>query len=350
MSRDKKLDNIFPISGKFAKGHLQITFSDLIHFKDWVDKEKEGWRKFSISSNNLRHGYQKVLQILETLSVRYESLEKEDIQNLFSEYLPLRNDSEVLFDYIASEQPDVFHFTLNHLMQSGDDNHQVSPNAMLAKTYAAIYKVTASLPDGLLKTVRHVQQENATLSIQQRDTTKELQSNTAKLSTLSKNLALQAPKEYWTKRADEAKENYKLKNRLWTLWVITCIFAAIVISSLGSKILIPQHQTTGDWLGIVSLISHFFMLTTAIGFIVWFSRTLLRDARLNQHLYYDANERVTMLETFVAMKEFGLKDEDTQLILAALFRPVSVGGLDDGGPTLFYELLLKNINPKLPTN
>jgi hypothetical protein len=103
--------------------------------------------------------------------------------------------------------------------------------------------------------------------------------------------------------------------------------------------------TLGEHLPLAALFKAgaFAILTTSIAF--WIGRVLLRIYLSNQHLATDAEERMTMVMTFLAMaRKKVLADTDRPLILAPLFRPGSDGIVkDDTSPDTALAALLGNL-------
>ena len=63
----------------------------------------------------------------------------------------------------------------------------------------------------------------------------------------------------------------------------------------------------------------------------------------NVHLHTDAKERVTMVQTYLALLRRGkITKDDERLILQTLFRPTSTGIMkDDGVPLTALEAISK---------
>ena len=78
-------------------------------------------------------------------------------------------------------------------------------------------------------------------------------------------------------------------------------------------------------------------------FGIWLTRLFAKIFISNLHLRMDADERVTMFQTYFALLENGegLNDDDRELILQALFRPTSTGFVKDDGPASIPETLVK---------
>ena len=58
---------------------------------------------------------------------------------------------------------------------------------------------------------------------------------------------------------------------------------------------------------------------------IWALRVLVRLFLTNAHLQSDADERVTMVKTFLAMKnDEAVKSEELKIVLQAIFRPAAI--------------------------
>jgi hypothetical protein len=145
-------------------------------------------------------------------------------------------------------------------------------------------------------------------------------------------MALKAPVDYWTKKQNEHARKVSLF-RNWVigvgilggaglLWAVHHIFAA------DNKI---DYWKIG-----------FFILLGTLFF--WTMRVLVKLLLSNIHLEGDANERVVMSQTYLALlrEQSGLNDNDKKLILSSLFRPGTSGIVgDDGIPPGIYDMVSK---------
>jgi hypothetical protein len=81
-----------------------------------------------------------------------------------------------------------------------------------------------------------------------------------------------------------------------------------------------------------------------------FLETLGRLFSENVQILREAEERVTMIKTFLAMMRDGkdgqaiVNDNDRILILRSLFRPSAVTGVDDSPPMPLYDIVNKKIS------
>ena len=78
---------------------------------------------------------------------------------------------------------------------------------------------------------------------------------------------------------------------------------------------------------------------------IWVVRLVIRMWLSHAHLATDADERVTMVQTYLALLEDGkmTKDEDRALVLTPLFRPAADGLVkDEGLPHPMLEMLTRS--------
>jgi hypothetical protein len=151
--------------------------------------------------------------------------------------------------------------------------------------------------------------------------------------TYDEKLALSAPGRYWSKkRIAHEKLSWGFGITAGLLFLIIALFVPLEIHSLlgdaGDAARIPYWR-----IGVLVVFS-----TLAI----WILRIVVRLFLSHIHLESDAAERITMLHTYLALlrKEGGLGQDDTRLILDALFRPSSDGIVrDDSAPPGVYEFL-----------
>ena len=145
--------------------------------------------------------------------------------------------------------------------------------------------------------------------------------------TYDEKLALQSSVTYWGKKAKTHKTNSK--------WFGGIFFGVSIVGSISLAKFVYDiflHIEKPEYWQIAIL-----GILTTIG--VWILRLLSRIFLSNMHLGNEANERVTMIKTYLALLREGQgpKPEDRQLILQTLFRPSHTGLIKDEGtaPTIF---------------
>ncbi|MDM0012000.1 DUF6161 domain-containing protein [Variovorax sp. J22P168] len=143
-------------------------------------------------------------------------------------------------------------------------------------------------------------------------------------------MALRAPVEYWKTKArthaEKAEELLKASFiAMGLLAVVLCLAAWWTLAG------------TSDFRKFAVMI-----LLGTLG--IWAIRLIVRMFLSNSHLATDAEERVTMVQTYLSLLEEGKMEsgDDRKLILAPLFRPASDGLVkDEGLPHPILELLTR---------
>lgn len=146
-------------------------------------------------------------------------------------------------------------------------------------------------------------------------------------------LALWKPVEYWEARG-------RSHNTKTTKFAIASgVMGVVILISLGWLayeifLNIPPNEKPQVWqIGVFSVASFFG---------IWLERILVRLFVSNIHLATDAEERVTMLQTYLSIIREGSEfaPEDKKLILERLFHPAADGLVkDDGAPPSPLEML-----------
>jgi hypothetical protein len=155
-------------------------------------------------------------------------------------------------------------------------------------------------------------------------------------------MELQGPVEYWKLRASQ---NQMSSHRALKILVPFGIVSIVTLYFLYDKAAghLPATGTDIPYAALFKATA-FAILMTTIAF--WISRILLRMYLSGHHLANDAEERRTMIMTFLALaKNKSVEEADRKLILTALFRPGSDGIVkDDAAPevgTLLGALVRK---------
>lgn len=157
--------------------------------------------------------------------------------------------------------------------------------------------------------------------------------------TYDNSLALRSPVTYWTRKATTHK---------WLAWayVVATIIVAwasiyILVQEVKDMLIVPKGiKDPESWHPEYWRLA---ILVTSGLFCVWVIRILVRLLLSNVHLLTDAKERVTMVQTYLALlRRDKLKDEERMFILQTLFRPTPTGIVkDDAVPLTIVEGLTK---------
>jgi hypothetical protein len=151
--------------------------------------------------------------------------------------------------------------------------------------------------------------------------------------TYDAKLALQAPITYWKNQLKQHQIAATEKKH----WFIFASVFTLTIVSLFVYLLWGSFQAKN----ISEIPFSMWLITGAmIGLGFWVVRLFSRLYLSREHLMRDAEERVTMIETFLALMQHGnIEKDELKFVLAAIFRPTEDGLIkDDGLPAPLIEL------------
>ena len=159
-----------------------------------------------------------------------------------------------------------------------------------------------------------------------------------------KKIELQVPVESWSTKHIQHK-TATVKAALFTLFLAittgVTIIGVVLWFHAQFDVKLPEAVLTGDQITKTSIL----IVISTIG--IWLTRLSTKIFISNLHLGMDAGERATMFQTYFALLEGGgLKNEDRQIILETLFRPISTGHIKDDGPKTLPENIIKKFSPK----
>jgi hypothetical protein len=157
--------------------------------------------------------------------------------------------------------------------------------------------------------------------------------------TYDEQLSLYKPVQYWTKKAVTHR---------WLAWAfgIVAILVGVGVFGLLYELIQLTVRPTAGTQDLPNWHPEYWRIAVLVAaglFSVWVVRIFVRLFLSNVHLLTDARERATMVQTYLAlMRKGGLKEEDRQIILKALFRPTATGVVkDDAMPLTMLEALTK---------
>jgi hypothetical protein len=145
-------------------------------------------------------------------------------------------------------------------------------------------------------------------------------------------LSFRAPLTYWNRQKDNHTTAARIaKDQFRGVSVFATLVAVVLLGTLWTTGL----SRPGD-LPITIWVLSGAVLALAFWAIRLFSRLFLS----REHLARDAEERVTMIETYLALIEHGrVKDDDLKFVLASIFRPTEDGLVkDDSLPSPLLDL------------
>ncbi|MDM0028383.1 DUF6161 domain-containing protein [Variovorax saccharolyticus] len=148
-------------------------------------------------------------------------------------------------------------------------------------------------------------------------------------------MTLRAPVDYWQKKA----ESHSDRSTSYMKW------------AFGSMAAVGAFIASGTWWAMSSMKDDKpdawkFAVVVLLGVIgIWAVRLVVRMFLSHSHLATDAEERVTMVKTYLSLIEAGKmpSDDDRKLVLAPMFRPATDGLVkDEGLPHPMLELLTRS--------
>lgn len=142
-------------------------------------------------------------------------------------------------------------------------------------------------------------------------------------------IKLHAAKQYWEDKKNTHKDS---------IWKFILAFLISIAGVIAIDTWLYNHfEISTDSINIF----HFGLIifTTSIG--IWISRILLKILLSNLHLSEEANEKETMILTYLALiKEgAGLEENDRKIILDAIFRPSSNGIIKDDSNVTILDVI-----------
>lgn len=210
--------------------------------------------------------------------------------------------------------------TFNEMTEIANDS-QVEFDKLIRKSEAMVASVETQFSEAL-------KEYNNTLASSLDKASEELQNITR---TYDDKLALHASVRYWG-----LQEKFH-KQMLIGYGIGTVVVAALVIVGFW---LYAEHFLNAEYTKIqVSKLVTAVVITT---FGIWAVKTCANLFMAHTHLRTDAQERRTMIHTYLSLlrKGQGPKEEDRQLILQTLFRPSTTGMIkEDAGPSGLVDLV-----------
>jgi len=163
----------------------------------------------------------------------------------------------------------------------------------------------------------------------------------------SKQMETQGAVRYWGARAAKhiGTANQARKCLLW--FTAGAVGVLLLVYSIAAWYL-PSQLSPSEPIPLTALFkaSAFGILITTVAF--WIGRVILRIYLSERHLATDAEERRTMVMTYLGlMRRQKLSDDDKKLIFPAIFRSGADGIVkDDGSPDTAFAALVASIMKK----
>jgi len=150
-------------------------------------------------------------------------------------------------------------------------------------------------------------------------------------ATYKEQMKLQAPVEYWEAKA--AKHATALKASRLTLIGFTILGSTFLLGALlflTNRALGLAEKSNADTAIFLKFAAISAVVTTVV---FWVGRVLLRIYLSDRHLLTDAEERIALIKTYLALSnDDKVESSDRALILAPLFRTAADGIVKEEGP------------------
>ena len=145
---------------------------------------------------------------------------------------------------------------------------------------------------------------------------------------------MRASELYWSERRDksETRADSALTKFLWS-------------AVLGVVVLAGAFWAIGNYLHLIGAFgtAHLFIYGVPTLFVIWVLRLFYGEYRGWKDLADDADERIAMIKTFIALEHEGkASDAERAIILQALFRPHKES-IEEGVPHPVWESILKGV-------
>lgn len=140
--------------------------------------------------------------------------------------------------------------------------------------------------------------------------------------------------EHWKKKS---REHLAAMITMWTLFISLMILYSleVIIKPSDDVTNLNYYMSSTFWESVVFL-----------GLFIWAERLLAKIAISNMHLRNDAEERVTMLQTYLALKNEDSGDEIESDVLKSVFTPTTSGLVKEADSGHIAEVLIKQLGPK----
>jgi hypothetical protein len=338
MPEDKKVvlrfdaEEIFPRTVVFSKASLTKVFSTKEELARWIEDEKKAWTNIIESApDSVRHILNENLNRILKIQVGSTEDMMKKLDVAAANYFSLPH----MFVDSAKRNPLLPGLAASEIIIPGSSQYNArDPLFIEAMIMATVFRAVGNTHDFIdkLNDADGARQRfESLLSFMDKNWEEKIAGFAAKV-------ALGAPREYWSDRALKHEKLASDSRSTWnaSLIAILLLFALAVVLVFATTGIIPVFDYIKD-IRFEAELPVMLTFITLLSLIVWWLRQVLRDMRSHEHLSEDAAERVTMIETYAAMKGHGLGEGDLSLILSALYRPASTGLIHDDGPAVPLE-------------
>jgi len=150
--------------------------------------------------------------------------------------------------------------------------------------------------------------------------------------TFAEFMQLQAPVDYWTKKAGtHATAAGEASNRLIVYFIALTIVLGAAFIVAGNFLINHEPKASASSTAVYVVVTGGLAILSTVGF--WIGRLFTKLYLSEHHLRTDADERAVMTKTYLALtNEKAATDAERQIILNAIFRSSADGIVKDEGP------------------
>ncbi len=300
----------------------EVALYTLIAFSEGIDKQTEG----AVQALLYKKG-------LKAEKAKYEEL----LNNFRSESTKLYDEFSILNEQLTDELRKGKHAVIELESECKIlDNESKKQKQAVLDIEEIKKKLESNLKIELENKLKHANESynesiivlNEKFSEEQETTKKRFESFVEAYETQMK---LKAPVQYWVDNCTHHKASAKKFGKA-SVWLSLLIFLPIAYVALE---ILASEQVVWGKVGVVAF-------TTSLA--IWLIRVLVRMYLSHNHMQMNSQERVVMTQAYLALISEGgaSSTEERNLVLQAIFRPVSTGIItDDAAPNNIIELITK---------
>jgi hypothetical protein len=356
----------FPADVNFEAVNCSRIFSSKLELAKFIEEERRFWIHFGSTSDNMLSGPPRInADLLPKLLDNHDVGDNhddrrliEEIQEASEKFIPHSLGSGKIFEVAFKAEPEVARIAFA-LVHHGNQLPVATNNPKYVHAQAIRYIfIHAGEAIGKMR-----QNETSVENLHSSESKYEsarvkcesflefMQKEwKTRIEGYESKVALASPRTYWDERSTQHREKSRSYRLTWHISMV--VFSVISIAALALAVsdarTVLFSDPPGEFGWAVGALRNIIVVGTLLGLGLWWIRQVLKDMRRHEHLAEDAAERVTMIETYAALRGVGVDEGDLSTILSALYRPAASALVDDGGPTLPLEILLKGVSEILP--
>ena len=374
MAETKNDDRLFPLALTFERDHAPTTFPTPADFAQWREQERQFWERYAANNDQFTAAFRENSTLVRRQNEQSEEEFRTRLPDFLKTYVPSSSGFVKAAQRFSTISPAAARIGLSLFLQPNQripvNSQEYQQAQILLTAYHAVGDPLANRDriEAAVVDAERLQKTESDRAVLFNEFMEKIETEfKIRFDGFEAKLALGAPRDYWESRSHNhaiAAQTARNRWRFWTIMILLLSFLAAIMlfTAVGDAISLQMEQALGlpvstpsnhnMTLAFGSLIKRGIIFGTFFGVGIWWLRQVLRELRSHEHLAEDAAERVTMIETFSALKGAGLADTaDLSPIFAALYRPAATGLVmdDGGGPMSPLDVLVKAAVSKIKT-